>query len=341
MGIADRLKQRLDSMEPRPPAADAPIKRTGAETVMEGGFRARVEAAEAEASGLRTEIQRLATDSASKAALIERLRAESRLGEPLQLDPSAIEISRIYNRSAASLDPERSRALAALLPQIAATGGNVQPGLVRPKGQGAYELVFGERRLAACRHLGLSFRAIVAEVSDAELIRLRVAENLGRVDPSAWALSRQIAAAQALTTHEDRDAVLTEFGFSRQHLWRCGRIGSLPDDLEQVHPDIDAVSVRNLMAMVEYLDKQPAAFKRAIAACRTGTLSAAEATRVLTGTVSPSKTQNKSRLTLKRQGLTLELRCSPEQAEVIAARILGLTRELGLDVERAGAPEAL
>lgn len=341
MGIADKLKKRINEVEPTAASHLGPAKTTGAQMVMESGFRARVEAAESETSTLRQEVQRLAGESASKDLLIERLAKESRLGEPVMLDPAAVQPSRIYNRSAASVDPKRSPEFALLLRQIAATSGNIQAGLVRRAGEGVFEVVFGARRLAACRTLGLPFRAMVADISDAELIRFRIAENLGRQNPSTWSLSRQIATAQSLASEEDRDTVLLDFGFSRQHLWRHARISSLPLDLEEVHPDIDAVSVRQLMAMAEYQEKQPDAFKRAMAACRTGTLTPAEATHLLTGTNTPTKARTKNHLAIKRNGIALSLRCSPEQAEVLAARIRGLTRELGIDLEVAGTPDAL
>ena len=76
------------------------------------------------------------------------------------------------------------------------THGQLQRGIVRPKGS-FYELVVGERRLRACALVGINeFEADVMDVDDATVMELRLIENCHRED---------------LTDAEKGDAVL--------HLW--------------------------------------------------------------------------------------------------------------------------
>ena len=60
------------------------------------------------------------------------------------------------------------------------TNGLLQPILVRPTGS-SYEVVFGNHRLEACKHLGLkSISAVVEEMPDDDCFLVKVVENLQR-----------------------------------------------------------------------------------------------------------------------------------------------------------------
>lgn len=66
---------------------------------------------------------------------------------------------------------------AALKEDIAHTGGNLVPALVRRvRDVEGYELVYGERRFRACSELGLPLQAIVRSMGDMEAARARSAE---------------------------------------------------------------------------------------------------------------------------------------------------------------------
>jgi ParB family chromosome partitioning protein len=59
----------------------------------------------------------------------------------------------------------------------------LQPILIRPKGQGTYELVAGERRLRAATAAGLSrVPAIVRELTDEQSLQVALIENIQRED---------------------------------------------------------------------------------------------------------------------------------------------------------------
>ena len=104
------------------------------------------------------------------------------------LEPTTIGDSAWANRHEAAF---RSAEFESLKRDIQASGGNIQPIRVRPvqRADGvAYEVVFGHRRLRACRELGLPVLAMVdAEVKDdLTLFALMDRENRERADLSPY-----------------------------------------------------------------------------------------------------------------------------------------------------------
>lgn len=93
--------------------------------------------------------------------------------EILMIDPSLIDVSPINGRIKKFLD---RLSLADILPSIETSGQN-QPGLVRPTSDGRYELIYGSRRLAACELIEKPYKAIVADVPDADVRVLSEDEN--------------------------------------------------------------------------------------------------------------------------------------------------------------------
>jgi ParB family chromosome partitioning protein len=72
--------------------------------------------------------------------------------------------------------------------------GVLQPIVIRPLPDGAYELVAGERRLRAARSAGLAeIPAVVRETDDWERLDLALAENMAREDLNAVEQARAIA----------------------------------------------------------------------------------------------------------------------------------------------------
>ncbi len=95
--------------------------------------------------------------------------------------------SRFANRHADSFS---SKDFEGLVAEIASAGGNVQPVKVRPLAvarEGArYELVYGHRRLQACRRLGLPVLAMVDNIDDRALFAEMERENRGRQNLAPW-----------------------------------------------------------------------------------------------------------------------------------------------------------
>lgn len=98
-----------------------------------------------------------------------RLRLEA-------IDPELVDISPENERDQGLLD---EAAVSDILPLIKKTG-QTQPGLVRPKGEGRYELIEGSRRRFCAAHLGRPFLAYVGEIPDADVRVLSRSENTNK-----------------------------------------------------------------------------------------------------------------------------------------------------------------
>jgi ParB family chromosome partitioning protein len=109
--------------------------------------------------------------------------------------------------------------------------GVVQPVLVRPLGDGRYELVAGERRWRAARAAGLAtVPAVVRETDDRESLMLALVENVAREDLSAVEEARAYALLQdefALSLGELAERV----GRAKPTVSNRLRLLELPDDV--------------------------------------------------------------------------------------------------------------
>lgn len=112
------------------------------------------------------------TIARAQASVLEEDRHATRL-----LDPSSVKMSVVMDR----IDP--SDGLEELVSSIKDHGQKV-PVLVRRNKDGTFEIVYGRRRLLACRELGIKIRATVMELSDEEALIAQGVENNARQDPS-------------------------------------------------------------------------------------------------------------------------------------------------------------
>jgi ParB family chromosome partitioning protein len=105
-----------------------------------------------------------------------------------------------------------------LLAESIQTVGLMSPPLVREVGDGAYELVAGERRWRACQRLGMpTLRVLVQTADDADSLAMAVAENIARhgLNP--------VEEAHAFA------ALLEEFELTQDELGR--RVGKSQEDI--------------------------------------------------------------------------------------------------------------
>ena len=94
--------------------------------------------------------------------------------ELLNIDPSLVDISPENERDQEFLD---EIALRDLIPDIK-KHGQTKPGLVRPIGNGRFELIEGSRRRRTQEILGNKFQAFSGDVPDADVRVLSVSENI-------------------------------------------------------------------------------------------------------------------------------------------------------------------
>ena len=130
------------------------------------------------------------------------------------------------NQPRREFDEEALQALAGSLGEQ----GVLQPVLVRPKADGTYELVAGERRWRAARIAGLELiPAIVREREDAAALEVALIENMAREDLNPIEEARACAALVeelGLT----RTEIARRVGRSRVAVSNLVRLLDLPDD---------------------------------------------------------------------------------------------------------------
>ncbi|WP_029524840.1 ParB/RepB/Spo0J family partition protein [Polaromonas glacialis] len=107
------------------------------------------------------------------------------------------------------------------------TVGIMQPVLVRPRGDGSFELVFGHRRHRAAQLARLEFiPAIVRDLIDAQSAQLQAVENVQRkdLDPIDEALGyAAFIAAHGIT----KDELARQIGKSRTHVYNRLKLATL------------------------------------------------------------------------------------------------------------------
>jgi ParB family chromosome partitioning protein len=112
--------------------------------------------------------------------------------------------------------------------------GVLQPILVRPVGEGRFEIVAGERRYRAALAAGLtSIPAIVRPLTEAEVLEIAIIENVQRVDlnPIEEAMGYQALIERFGRTQAELAEVV---GKSRPHIANTLRLLSLPGDIQDL-----------------------------------------------------------------------------------------------------------
>lgn len=109
--------------------------------------------------------------------------------------------------------------------------GIVQPILVRPRGEGQYELVAGERRLRAAKLAGLAqVPVVIREISDTESLELALVENIQREDLNP--VEEAQAFNQLLTQFElTQEELAKKIGKDRSSVANTLRLLQLSDQL--------------------------------------------------------------------------------------------------------------
>jgi ParB family chromosome partitioning protein len=109
--------------------------------------------------------------------------------------------------------------------------GVIQPIVVRPNGEGGYELVAGERRWRAAKAAGLpTVPALVRETDDRDSLLLALVENVAREDLSPVEEARAYAVLQDEFTLSLGD-IAERVGRSKPSVSNRLRLLDLPDDV--------------------------------------------------------------------------------------------------------------
>ncbi|MEK8121652.1 plasmid partitioning protein RepB [Methylocystis sp. IM4] len=160
-------------------------------------------------------------ERARRVETVERSLADA--DRIIEIDPAAIDPSPIRDRLAGDDD--------SLVESIAANGQQV-PGLVRPHPsiEGRYLAVFGHRRLAAARKLGILFKAVVADFSDEQAYVAQGVENSERRDLSF--IERALFAKRLADASTPMRAISAALGSARPNIVvMIGLARRIPEDL--------------------------------------------------------------------------------------------------------------
>ncbi len=158
------------------------------------------------------------------------------------------------------MDPERLEELAASI----RAQGLVQPVVVRPVGEGRYELIAGERRWRAAQLAGLhQIPAVVRPVPDEAALAMSLIENIQREEltPMEEANALQRLIDEFHMTHQQ---VAEAIGRSRTAVTNLLRLQGLHPEVKRLlnHGDLEMGHARALLALPQA--RQPEAAHRVV-----------------------------------------------------------------------------
>lgn len=133
--------------------------------------------------------------------------------------------------------------------------GVIQPILVRETTDGRYELIAGERRLRAVKHLGVEeIPAIVRRVSDADLLETSLIENIQREELNAL---EEAKAYQRLATEfgHTQDHIATRVGKDKSSVSNLLRLLNLPNEIQDYLSN-NMISFGHAKALLSVLDSK-------------------------------------------------------------------------------------
>jgi ParB family chromosome partitioning protein len=157
-GLTEQPDDKIESGSPRPVQTPQPASRVGA--------------------GVIGATQRTLTDLREER---DRLRAQLEAGGVRELDPSWVDPSPYPDR----LPDDGDHEFEAFKKLISDEGQKVPIGVrPHPDAAGRYQVVYGHRRWRAAKELGVTVKAVIASLTDRELVIAQGIENSARQDLS-------------------------------------------------------------------------------------------------------------------------------------------------------------
>lgn len=206
-------------------------------------------------------------------------------GKPLEIPLDQIDRNPFQTRT--RFDEAQLEELA----QSIAASGVVQPIVVRPLGEGRYQLITGERRWLASRKAGKStIPAIVRQANDEQTLEMTIVENLQRADlnPMEQARAYQRLSNDFKMTQEQ---MATRTGKERASVANFLRLLRLPEPIQQKveSGDLSFGHARTLLAL-DSPESITAAAQKVIAL----SFSVRQTESYVQGLINPEAKQNKS-----------------------------------------------
>ena len=194
-------------------------------------------------------------------ATVEELRSQLAVGErAVKLDPARIRASAFADRHPRAFADQE---FADFVEEIKATGGNREPGIVRPISGDPdfdYELATGHRRHRATLVSGLPYLCFVRALSDEELLVSMATENKGRKDLSAFERGRHYARLLAEGKFPSLRALASALNEPLGVLHRVLAFGELPEAVIGGFFDPRAIRVMWVPPLLAAFNRDPDAF---------------------------------------------------------------------------------
>lgn len=224
--LSDLGKPVQQSPAPVPAAVAEPAATpSGAAAPLAGVARRSGVAAIQQSIGVHHRVQDLEAENA-------RLREGKAV---VQLDPALVRDSRWKNRHELSFS---TKEFLDLKEEIEAAGGNVQAIKVRRiEGEAEeYEVVYGRRRLRACRELGLQVNAIIEQLDDVDLFIEADRENRNRADLTPWEQGSMYKHALDAGLFSSQRQMAAKLGVNSGNLSVAIQLASLPEEVIAAFP---------------------------------------------------------------------------------------------------------
>ncbi|TMV02596.1 ParB/RepB/Spo0J family partition protein [Ruegeria sediminis] len=144
-------------------------------------------------------------------------------------DRLGVELTTVNNGGQGQAFDETVVELAA---SIKAAGGQQVPVLLRPSQDvpGHYEVIYGRRRILACRYLNQNVKALIRKMDDHEALQAKGLENASRINLSFYERAR--FAKEILKQGYSKAETYTALSISKNALSQFERVtNTIPDDL--------------------------------------------------------------------------------------------------------------
>ncbi len=201
------------------------------------------------------EAERTATE---QTALVESLRSKLEGGAvAIKVDPKRVRPSAYADRHPCSFTGAE---FDAFVEEIEATGGNREPGTVRPISDDPkfdYELAAGHRRHRACLRSNLPYFTFVRELTDQELLISMAIENKGRLDLSDFERGRHYARLLHDGKFSSIRAMSQALNEPNTGLQRLIAFGDLPDVVISAFADPRTIRPHWVSALIDAYKRDP------------------------------------------------------------------------------------
>lgn len=178
----------------------------------------------------------------------------------IEIDPADVDASMVTDRLVAEIDPEFDE-----LVESIRTSGQQVPILVRPNPAfpARYQIAYGRRRMRAAAKIGSKVRAIIRDMTDAELVIAQGKENLDRKDLSF--IEKAMFARQLEEQGFERPVIMAALSTDKGDLSRYITVAkTIPQDVvEAIGPASKAGRAR-WIALGEKLSTGSAPVKRTL-----------------------------------------------------------------------------